>query len=229
MVSSGTKAYVFGGLTACMNGGSIGPGLEVFDPATKVWTPIQATGAPSARYAHSMVWTGAEVFVFGGSTTALAVATGARFNVTTGKWSDASCAVGDCARVNATLFIDAGLVKMWGGSYGDAPSGRQYNLTTGVWSTWSVPTGAILPGQYPDDGKRMFVVENPGPDCGHSTTVRILDRATGALISADQSAAPDGLVKPGAIVWAGGELIAWSGGCGTNPTNGGGRYQPAAP
>jgi hypothetical protein len=229
MVSTGTKVYVFGGLTACMDGASTGPGLEVFDPATKMWTPIVASGAPSPRYAHSMVWTGPDVFVFGGSTTALAVATGARFNLNTGKWSDASCAVGDCVRVNAVMFADGDAVRLWGGSYGDSPSGRQYSLTMGKWSAWSVPTGVILPGQYPDDGKRIFLVENPGPDCTHATSVRIFDRSKGTLITADQSPAPDGVTNAAAVVWSGSEIIAWSGGCGTNPTNGGGRYQPPAP
>jgi len=229
MVSDGSRAFVFGGLTACMDGSTTGPGLEVFNSTTKVWTPITASGAPVARYAHSMVWTGSEVFVFGGSTTALAVASGARYNPTTGKWTDASCAIGNCARVSATLFVDSGFVKMWGGSYGDSPTGRQFNLTSGMWSAWSVPTGVVLPGDHPDDGKRIFVVENPGPDCAHPTTVRVLDRSTGALVAADESAAPDGVVNAAAVVWSGGELIAWSGGCGAAPTNGGGRYQPTAP
>jgi hypothetical protein len=229
MVSDGSRAFVFGGLTTCTDGSTTGPGLEVFDSTTKVWTPITASGAPVARYAHSMAWTGSEVFVFGGSTTVLAVASGARFNPTTGKWTDASCAVGNCARVNATLFVDGGFAKMWGGSYGDSPTGRQFNLASGMWSAWSVPTGVVLPGDHPDDGKRIFVVENPGPDCAHPTTVRVLDRSTGALVTSDESAAPDGVVNASAVVWSGSEVIAWSGGCGAAPTSGGGRYQPPAP
>jgi hypothetical protein len=229
MVSDGSKAFVFGGLTTCTDGSTTGPGLEVFNPATKGWTPVTTSGAPVARYAHSMAWTGSEVLVFGGSTTALAVASGARYNPTTGKWTDTSCAVGNCARVNAVLFVDGGFVKMWGGIYGDSPAGRQLNLASGMWSAWSVPTGVVLPGDHPDDGKRIFVIENPGPDCTHPTTVRVLDRSTGKLVATDNSAAPDGVVNASAVVWSGGEVIAWSGGCGAAPTNGGGRYQPAAP
>jgi hypothetical protein len=48
-------------------------------------------------------------------------------------------------------------------------------------------------------------------------------------LQTDNAAAPNGVIGATATVWSGSEVIAWSGGCGATPGNGGGRYQPAAP
>ena len=37
-----------------------------YDPANDAWTPIAREGAPAARWAHSVVWTGSEMIVWAG-------------------------------------------------------------------------------------------------------------------------------------------------------------------
>jgi hypothetical protein len=37
-----------------------------YNPATNTWVPTGATGAPSARFNHTAVWTGSEMIVWGG-------------------------------------------------------------------------------------------------------------------------------------------------------------------
>jgi hypothetical protein len=37
-----------------------------YDPATDSWTPTSLSGAPSARYYQSAVWTGSVMVVWGG-------------------------------------------------------------------------------------------------------------------------------------------------------------------
>jgi hypothetical protein len=225
MVSSGTNIYTFGGLTNCLNGNSIGPGLEVFDITAKTWTSIQAANEPAPRYAFGMTWTGDEVFLYGGSG---GQATGGRYKPAGGMWRDASCALAGCERFGEFLFTNGNTVYMWGGSMGDAPAGKQFDLTNGTWAPWPVSAGQ-LPGQYPDDGKRIFVIKTSATGCAAATTVTIYDRATGQLLSTDTSNAPNGVINASALVWSGSEVIAWSGGCGANPSNSGGRYQPPPP
>ena len=47
-----------GGMTSITNDGA---------PASNIWTVPTATGAPSGRLAHTAVWTGAEMIVWGGA------------------------------------------------------------------------------------------------------------------------------------------------------------------
>ena len=37
-----------------------------YNPSTNSWTATSTTNAPSARYAHTAVWTGSEMIVWGG-------------------------------------------------------------------------------------------------------------------------------------------------------------------
>ena len=37
-----------------------------FDPVTNLWTALPMIGAPSARQAHTAIWTGNEMIVWGG-------------------------------------------------------------------------------------------------------------------------------------------------------------------
>jgi hypothetical protein len=230
MVTDGSKAYVFGGLADCLNGGSTGAGLEVFDPASAKWTTVVGTGTPaSPRYAFSMLWTGSSILVYGGAASASSMASGGLYTVSSNSWKDASCGLTGCERDAANLFVDGGVVRMWGGSYGDAPAGKTYDPASGNWSAWTVPQNTILPGNpaMPDDGKRIYVL-TASAVCGGPVSVTLHDRATGSVLSTDSSAAPSGVTSNSTLAWSGSELIAWSGGCGATPANGGGRYQPAA-
>lgn len=222
MVSTGTMVYAFGGLSNCLNGTTIGPGLEVFDPVAKTWTTVTAPNEPPPRYAFGMTWTGSEVFLYGGSG---GDTSGGRYNPSSAKWTDASCNLSGCARFNENLFAANRSVFMWDGTMGDALAGKQYDLTTGTWAPWSRPD-VQLPGKAPDDGRRIFVLSSAGSGCAATTTVTIYDRASGQQLLTESPPAPDGVVGATRIVWTGEEVIAWSGGCGAWPANGGGRYQP---
>jgi len=47
------------------------------NPASDSWTPLPATGSPSARFAHSAVWTGSEMILYGGRASSARAPTGA--------------------------------------------------------------------------------------------------------------------------------------------------------
>ncbi len=38
-----------------------------YDPVTDAWSSISVIGAPTGSYAHTAVWTGTEMIVWGGS------------------------------------------------------------------------------------------------------------------------------------------------------------------
>src|SRR5437764_12591161 len=56
------------------------------------WTPTSLTGAPDGRVAHTAVWTGSEMIVWGGDNCLLAcdVNTGGRYNPSTDSWTATS-------------------------------------------------------------------------------------------------------------------------------------------
>lgn len=50
-------------------GGDLDSGCRVggaYDVATDTWTTFTSQGAPSARYGHTLTWTGHSLLVFGG-------------------------------------------------------------------------------------------------------------------------------------------------------------------
>jgi hypothetical protein len=79
--------------------------------------PLPATGAPSARGAHSAVWTGAEMIIWGGAS-AGELRSGSRWNPTNGTWRT----VGDfnapsARRFHVAAWTGAEMI-VWGGAQG---------------------------------------------------------------------------------------------------------------
>jgi len=62
-----------------------------YDPATDTWTAVQSFGVPFARAAHTAVWTGSEMIIWGGSVAGMgAHNSGGRYNPVTDTWTDTS-------------------------------------------------------------------------------------------------------------------------------------------
>lgn len=77
---TGSRLLVWGGNAAFTFTGTSNPLADgaLFDPATDTWTPVSAAGSAAAQQPGApSVWTGSELVVWGGGTTA--TATGARF------------------------------------------------------------------------------------------------------------------------------------------------------
>jgi hypothetical protein len=229
IVSTGTKLLAFGGITDCLQGGSYGPGLE--ESVGGAWSTVSPANPPDGRYNFAMAWTGTELMLYGGSNGPPAVSTGARLTPG-GDWVSAPCSLPGCERGGYfTLFRDGPVMRvMGGGPYGNAPAGLQYELATGTWSSWAIPSS------YPDisahmrhaeDGRRIYYVRE-GASCEAAPSLVIFDRQTGTWTT-DTSTPPAGLIARGAAAWVAGELVVWSGDCGTGPSTTGGRYQPPAP
>lgn len=76
-VWSGTRVLIWGG--SGTGGAALGDGAAYDPSGVGAWTAITMTAAPTARTAHTAVWTGTEMIVWGGSSAAgVALANGAR-------------------------------------------------------------------------------------------------------------------------------------------------------
>src|SRR5207249_7936788 len=61
-----------------------------YNPGTDSWTATSTTSAPAGRDAHTAVWTGSEMIVWGGFDGSSVLNTGGRYNPGTDSWTATS-------------------------------------------------------------------------------------------------------------------------------------------
>ena len=146
-VWTGTRMIVWGGGsigTPSIDGTAVG---AIYDPSTDSWSRIQADGAPSARYAHSAVWTGTEMIVWGGRCPSGSdpngnppyCADGGAYDPILDRWRAISNQGAPSAR-QTTLVWTGQEVLVWGGSTSTAPAandGGRYDPKTDTWRRMS--------------------------------------------------------------------------------------------
>src|SRR5437870_3493484 len=110
------------------------------------WTATSTTGAPAGRDAHTAVWTGSEMIVWGGATGSSVLNTGGRYNPGTDSWTATSTTSAPAGRYHHTAVWTGSEMIVWGGSSGSGflNTGGRYNPGTDSWtatSTTSAPAG----------------------------------------------------------------------------------------
>ncbi len=138
-VWGGNRMIVWGGFSGCF-------GLSCFylvsggryDPATDSWSATTLSGAPSARYHHTAVWTGSRMIVFGGQDDMNYFADASRYDVTNNTWAATSATlVGSepSERQGATAVWTGAEVILWGGEYQgtDLRTGGRYDPVINNW------------------------------------------------------------------------------------------------
>jgi hypothetical protein len=137
-VWTGSQMAVWGGASnsLCYADGGL------FDPSSSSWTYIPNTLAatPAARYAHTAVWTGTEVIVWGGANSGGAnpLNDGGRYNPASNTWTylPNTLANTPAARVAHTAVWTGSQMVVWGGvanaaAYAD---GGRYDPALNVWT-----------------------------------------------------------------------------------------------
>ncbi|MBI4700285.1 MAG: hypothetical protein HY744_03800 [Deltaproteobacteria bacterium] len=122
----------------------------LFDPLANQWTPITESGAPEARAFCSAVWTGSELFVWGGAREKdwVTIASGGAYDLHADRWSPTSLDGAPEARAGHGAVWIGSRMLVWGGSPAAAQGG--YGLATGglydpATDTWSPTTTAGAP------------------------------------------------------------------------------------
>jgi len=91
---------------------------EIPDPCVpNTWGSITITGAPTARYHHTAVWTGTEMIVWGGVNSIGDVNTGGRYNPSTNSWTATSPTNAPKAREGHTAVWTGSEMIVWGGDF----------------------------------------------------------------------------------------------------------------
>jgi hypothetical protein len=117
------------------------------------WSPVNGQGswqlfsginAPSQRWAHSMVWTGSKMIVWGGQdvVTGASLNSGAVYDPTTDTWFTMATVNAPSARSHAATVWTGTEMIVWDGYW--SGDGKRYNPATNVWSNIST-VGAPSP------------------------------------------------------------------------------------
>lgn len=103
---------------------------------TNEWKPRTGGVPPSTRYAHTAVWTGSEMIVWGGQGGG---DTGARYNPAGDTWSSVSTVNAPSYRFSHSAVWTGSEMIVWGGAFGSSPlaDGGRYNPVTNTWSSMS--------------------------------------------------------------------------------------------
>ncbi|MBZ5637627.1 MAG: hypothetical protein LAO51_02600 [Acidobacteriia bacterium] len=206
-----------------------------YDPSADTWTPISTAGAPSPRFGHAAVWTGAAMVVWGGHDytdlygATHFLGTGGRYDPAADAWTPMSTTGAPAPRSYHSAVWTGCRFVVWGGQ-GDGgllDTGGRYDPLADAWtptSTSTPPTGrssassvwtgsemviwggGTAGGVYPETGGRY----DPA-----------LDRWTPTY--APNSPVPR---QYPSSIWTGSLMIVFGGLRSEEPVSTGGRYDP---
>jgi N-acetylneuraminic acid mutarotase len=200
-----------------------------YQPETDSWIATNTTGAPAPRYAHTAVWTGVEMIVWGGhgdfgASLGSFINSGARYAPGTDSWVATSTTGAPTPRSGHTAVWTGSEMIVWGGDGGDVGplnGGGRYTPGTDSWAATST-TGAPLPriGHTAVwTGSAMIVwggyTGYPPDNVGGLYTPR-----TDSWVATSTTGAPTPRSGHSAV-WTGSEMTVWGGFDST-----GGRYAP---
>jgi hypothetical protein len=104
-----------------------------YNPVADSWAATSTSNAPTARYSHTVIWTGSEMIVWGGSPRSN---TGGRYNPVADSWTATSTTNAPTARDYHTAVWTGSEMIVWGGSVGTSTyenTGGRYNPATESW------------------------------------------------------------------------------------------------
>jgi hypothetical protein len=233
-VWSGTEMIVWGGYFYDATGAffALNSGGR-YNPVTDAWTNLATDAVPSARYAHTGVWTGSEMVVWGGSNSVQYLNTGGRYDPSLNRWFPTSLSAAPAARTGHTAIWTGSRMVVWGGQGllgTPLNSGSRYDPILDTWSAVSA-VGAPSARSYHTSvwtGSQMIVWGGVGALAALNSGGKY-DPVTNAWASTSFAGAPDARFDHTAV-WTGDEMIVWGGDdqrftYGTEK-NTGGRYDP---
>jgi len=217
-VWTGSEMIVWGGRggTGYLNDGAR------YNPAGNYWAPMSVSNGvpPSARFAHTAVWTGSDMIVWGGINSSGALNDGGRYNPSANSWTAVNTSGAPAARGYHTAVWTGAtggeMMVVWGGQNAGSPGsplndGGRYNPVGDSWTTVST-TGAPAPRSQHTavwTGTEMIVWggQNVGSPLNNGGRYNPVADSWTAV-------PPAGAPPPRYLhtaVWTGSEMIVWGG------------------
>lgn len=138
---SGTQAFFWGGYTnettQFNNGG-------LYNPANNTWSSITVTGAPQARDAYCVTWTGTHFFVWGGWNNGSLLNSGGLYNPTTNTWTTVAASPLSGRTAPACTWTGSKIVVFAGGGASSLLNdGAVYDPVANTWSTMAASQAGL--------------------------------------------------------------------------------------
>ena len=215
---TGKNLIAWGGTNSCgysschLNSGGI------FNPSTNTWTPMSTVDAPMGRYAHTAVWTGSKMIVWGGTIGGTSTTnSGGVYDPKTDTWSPISNVDAPTARTGHTAVWTGKEMIVWGGleEYGGqyVNTGGIYNLRTNTWRTLTL-SNAPSPRHVHSalwTGNRMLIWGGwSSVDMINLSSGGLYDPVTDRWTETSSTGAPQDRHMHSAV-WTGSKMIIWGG------------------
>jgi len=208
-----------------------------YNPVANTLTPLSTTGAPSGRIAHTAIWTGSEMIVWGGNTNEggfRAANDGGRYLPAANLWLPLNTNSAPSVRGFHTAVWTGTEMIVWGGAYGSKAgaqnSGGRYHPPSDTWTPVAFNNAPTARFDHTAvwTGTAMIV-------WGGATNLASLladggryNPTNDVWTTLPTNAAPRERRRHTAV-WTGNEMIVWGGvdATGYYPPDGG-RYNPAS-
>jgi N-acetylneuraminic acid mutarotase len=209
------------------------PAVNFSGCTADTWASVQSSGAPSAREAHTSVWTGTEMIVWGGynGTSNLDTNTGARYTPATDSWTATSTTGAPAVRDTHTAVWTGSKMVIWGGGnevFVPKNTGGRYDPATNSWLTTTI-TGAPSARLYHTatwSGSKMVVWGGFDGVQDVNTGSRYDPTADSWVATATTTGVPTSRDSHTAV-WSGTSVVVWGGeDDAAVAQNTGGRYDP---
>jgi hypothetical protein len=135
-VWTGSVVFVWGGASQVTGGSDLATGA-LYDPSGS-WKPVAALGAPSARRAPYLVWTGSRVLLWGGTdSSGTPVADAYLYDPPNDVWTAANALGAPSARSDSTTGFNNASFFVFGGHNGNANYNNTYGYQPPPTDLWS--------------------------------------------------------------------------------------------
>ncbi|MDQ6948687.1 MAG: hypothetical protein M3256_21130 [Actinomycetota bacterium] len=186
-----------------------------YDPATRRWRAM-APAPIEGRGAHSAVWTGKEMVVWGGSGGPFGpvLGDGAAYDPATDRWRPITAAPLAARSEHSGTWTGSAMI-LWGGDHSssgnaDVPDGAAYDPSTDSW-TMLPPGGAGLGAKdirTAWTGSELLLVGGFGPGSGNPPFFGAAYNPSRGQWRTIASPIPD--MAGSTVLWTGDELLVWA-------------------
>lgn len=206
----------------------IGSGYSEAGPTSlDAWSATSTTGAPAGRTAHSAVWTGSKMIIWGGYDFRDEMNTGGQYDPVANSWTATSTTGAPSPRKNHTAVWTGTTMVVWGGDPNFFHTGGQYDPVGDSWSTTSTDLAPLGRTAHTAvwSGTRMIIWGGRDSALNELNTGGSYYPAGNYWVPTSTTGAPSPRDRHSAV-WVGTKMIIWGGIAGT-VTNTGGLYHLA--
>ena len=235
------QAAVWDGQELIVWGGNVSPPGFVpvssggmYRPDLDQWQALTPVGAPAPRAAHTAVWTGSRMLVWGGNGTNGYLNTGGQFQPSNQPWTATTTLNAPAGRSGHIAVWTGSRMVVWGGQNvnGLLGDGALYDPVGDQWTTLNLANAPAARSGADAlwAGDRLLLWGGLNELGGLNTGAQLRFSPNGlpvAWTAASTSAAPSGRSLH-SVVWTGQKMLVWGGFSGSAPLGDGAAYDPAA-